>query len=118
VKVKITTRWEVRTYDVWGNAEDGYDVNDVYGKGEIELDAEIISEIVREIDGIPTTVYGYGLSDDDIREALDINEGVEIEVDGDDLHYYVRIAEDGYPAGELFCVSHESLSPIREKIEE
>lgn len=26
----IETTWEVWTYDVWGNAEDGYDVNDRY----------------------------------------------------------------------------------------
>lgn len=26
----IKTTWELRTYDVWGNAKDGYEVNDSF----------------------------------------------------------------------------------------
>ena len=33
----VLTTWALRTYDVWGNARDGWDVNDVYDGGEIEL---------------------------------------------------------------------------------
>jgi len=33
----IKTVWAIRTYDVWGNAKDGYEVNDVYSAGTVEL---------------------------------------------------------------------------------
>ena len=29
----VQTVWELRTYDVWGNAKDGYDVNDCFRAG-------------------------------------------------------------------------------------
>lgn len=106
----ITTRWEKRTYDVWGNAEDGFEVNDSYSHGEIEI--EIEPTVNNE--GTPHEFTSAHPTDDQLREIFDILEGVEIDVTGDDLNIYVNIAEDGYPAGELFCVSHESLSPIKD----
>jgi hypothetical protein len=33
----LPTTWELRTYDVWGNARDGYEVNDVRSAGTVEL---------------------------------------------------------------------------------
>lgn len=45
----ILTRWSLRTYDVWGNAKDGYEVNDTYSAGEVEL-------------RIPQTRYNIGVS--------------------------------------------------------
>lgn len=36
-----TLTLEIRGLDVWGNAEDGYEVNDVYGvQATIEIDSE------------------------------------------------------------------------------
>jgi hypothetical protein len=33
----LPTTWELRTYDVWSNAEDGWEVNDSYSAGTVEL---------------------------------------------------------------------------------
>lgn len=33
----IATTWELRTYDVWGNASDGWQVNDTFSAGTVEL---------------------------------------------------------------------------------
>lgn len=33
----IKTVWSLRTYDVWGNAKDGFEVNDTYSAGTVEL---------------------------------------------------------------------------------
>jgi len=45
----VKTVWSLRTYDVWGNARDGYDVNNVYGAGSVEL-------------RIPQTRYNVGVT--------------------------------------------------------
>lgn len=45
----VPTTWELRTYDVWGNARDGYEVNDTYSAGTVEL-------------RIPQTRYNVGVS--------------------------------------------------------
>lgn len=44
----LKTTWELRTYDVWGNARDGYQVNDSFDAGEVEL-------------RIPKTRYNIGV---------------------------------------------------------
>lgn len=33
----LPTTWELRTYDTWGNPDDGYEVNDTYSSGTVEL---------------------------------------------------------------------------------
>ena len=38
----------------------------------------------------------------------------KISTDVDDTHIDVTRESGGYPIGELFCFSHESLSPVRE----
>ena len=37
----------------------------------------------------------------------------KIETEGDDVNISVNRARDSYPCGEMFCTSHDSLSPIR-----
>lgn len=105
----ILTVWEAWDYDVWGNAEEGYDVNNRFRIGEFEENAAI-------------RVYNAGtehefrsaeLSDDQIRDMLGIRAEVPIETDGDDMVIYVTAEENGYPLGELHCLSHVSLSPPR-----
>lgn len=103
----IETVWEMRTYDVWGNAREGYEVNDSYSRGEITIRAK-------------TTVYNAGTDREFIGAQLsDYQLGnvfgtrAALSVGGDDVHYYVNRESDSYPIGELFCVSHRSLSPIR-----
>lgn len=103
----IATTWELRTYDVWGNARDGYEVNDSYSHGTVEL-------------AIPTETHNVGTpheftsaypTDKQIRQCFGVR--CRLELRGDDLHIDVNRERDGYPIGEMHCTSHESLSPIR-----
>lgn len=103
----VKTVWEIATYDVWGNAEDGYDVNDVYRQGETEIDCKI--ELNNP--GTPFEFKSASPSDSQIREVFGIK--CSIETDGDDMVIYVNRSRDSYPIGELRCISHKSLSPIQ-----
>ncbi len=108
------TTWEVWTYDVWGNARDGYDVNDrSCHTRALELDLPIETNNI----GTPQEFTSASPSDSQIRKAFGLARNLRLETDGDDLAIYVRRARDGYPIGELLCVSHESLGPIRRKPE-
>lgn len=107
-KPTIATVWEVWTYDVWGNARDGYEVNDRYCHSReypIRLTVEVNNP------GTPQAFESAYPSDRQIRQAFGIR--CRCETDGDDLTIYVNRERDGYPIGELLCQSHESLSPIR-----
>lgn len=106
----IDTQWEVITYDVWGNARDGYDVNNTFKVDVVDLRLKIETNN-------PGTDYEFISaypSDYQIRQALDCPR-IQIETDGDDMTIYVNRERDSYPLGELRCISHESLSPITEK---
>ena len=105
----IDTAWIVANYDVWGNAKDGYQVNNVYRHGTVDL-------------RIPVYIYNQGTerefkeafpTDKQIREALNVKPRVRLDLDGDDLNIYANHESTHYPLGELRCISHESLSPIR-----
>lgn len=105
----IETIWEVWTYDVWGNAKDGYEVNDRWCHARaypITLAVEPNNH-----PGTPAFFESAYPSDQQIRAAFGIR--CRVELDGDDLTIYVTRARDGYPVGELICRSHASLSPIR-----
>lgn len=105
----IETIWEVWTYDVWGNARDGYDVNDRYCHDRaypLTLEVETFNP------GTPHAFNGATPSDKQLREVFGVN--CRITTDGDDLTIYVSRDRDSYPIGELICTSHASLSPIRE----
>lgn len=104
------TIWEVWTYDVWGNEEDGFTVND---RRCVSRAYEIDAPIERNNPGMPGEFLSAYPTDDQLRDALGIADGAEIECDGDDLYIAVRTSEDDYPHGEMICVSHASLSPIR-----
>ena len=110
MKTTIKTTWEIATYDVWGNAQDGYDVNYVYRGGEIEFTLETQTANA----GMPGEFQHASPKDKQIREAFGIGK-TRIETDGDDLTIYVNRSRDGYPIGALRCIPHASLSPIREK---
>lgn len=81
----MRTTWEVWTYDVWGNAEEGYNVNDRYCQCR---EAEIESD-----DGFPT--------DAQIRDTFGLEPDTAIDTDGDDKVIYVNLADDGCPVGEM-----------------
>lgn len=106
----INTTWEIAHYDVWGNARDGYDVNDVYRAGEVHIRLRVETYNA----GTPQEFLSASPTDSQIRRALSLRR-FKIETDGDDLVIYVNRARDGYPCGELRCVSHASLWPIRER---
>ncbi len=104
----IDTVWEVWTYDVWGNARDGYDVNDrccICRKYEMRLLVE-----VNNADTVSEFKSAYP-TEKQIREALGLRR-IQLDLDGGDTTIYVNASKDGYPCGELHCTSHASLSPI------
>ncbi len=105
----LPTTWAVQTYDVWGNVKDGYEVNNVYNAGEIELR---IPQTRYNI-GMPSEFIGAYPSDRQIKRAFGVT--CRIECDGDDLRIEVSRERDDYPIGSLECVSHESLSPVRRR---
>ena len=106
----VETAWELRTYDVWGNAKDGYVVNDTRRVGEVTIRCTV----ERNNADTPQEFLSAYPSDSQIRRALNLRR-VRLELDGDDSTIYVNRAKDGYPLGEMHCTSHESVSPIREK---
>jgi len=103
----IPTTWRISTYDVWGNAKDGWDINNVYQGEKVELHARRTRYNV----GTPHEFAAASLSDRQIKRVFGVT--CRIATDGDDLHYEVERERDGYPIGRLECVSHESLSPVR-----
>jgi hypothetical protein len=110
----IRTEWRYATYDVWGNAKDGYDVNDVYRRREpIVLMLEVKTYNI----GTPSEFDSATPTDRQVRRVFGLGR-IQIDTGGDDMTIYVNRRRDGYPIGELTCVSHASLSPIRENIAE
>ena len=105
----IKTYWEVWSYDVWGNAEEGYQVNDRYCQDrcyEIEL------PVLTANAGTEYAFEYAELSPAMVNEALGLHK--RLELDGDDIMVTANGESSGKPYGELHCVSHDSLSPIRE----
>lgn len=105
----ITTKWELATYDVWGNSRDGFEVNDVYSKGKVEISCAVERLNV----GTPQEFESASPSNRQIRQAFGLGK-VRLELGGDDMQITINRARDGYPIGEMTCVSHSSLSPIKD----
>ena len=108
------TAWEVRTYDVWGNAEDGWNVNDSFVVDSfLLLELPVASAKLRTPWDQDFTHYRHcEISTMQICDALNCH-GVIVDIDGDDTHITVSRRKDAYPIGELYCISHKSLNPIR-----
>lgn len=107
-KETVSTVWELWTYDVWGNARDGYDVNDrsCFNRAyELELTVETHNA------GTAHEFKSATPSDKQIREAFGIR--CRFETYGDDRCIYVTRERDGYPIGEMLLQSPEGLSPIK-----
>lgn len=80
----MITTWSVHFLDVWGNAEEGYDVNDVYpsqGLLEVGENEELIACLVKQ----DYIVAGF----DESKMDIDYHEN------------YIYIAYDGKPEMEL-----------------
>lgn len=98
-------KYEVWTYDVWGDAKYGYEVNDNYHQGDIVLHCPIKWANTKGITDSPTNEPSEfpicdGPSDDQLREIFSLREDTSIDVDGDEQSIYVNL-DDGYPVGEL-----------------
>jgi hypothetical protein len=107
---RIKTTWAVSTYDVRGNHKDDYEVNDVYGRGTIELSIPVTANNA----GTPQEFKSAYPTTRQIRAAFGLTGSrCGIELDGDDIAIQVDRSSDGYPIGEMRCESHTSLSPIR-----
>lgn len=103
----VKTVWELWSYDVWGNRQDGYDVND-----RLCFNREYVINVKIKTNnpGSPREFQSAYPSDYQIKKAFGVS--CKIETRGDDLNIYIDRASDGYPLGEMICISHESLSPI------
>lgn len=109
----IDTLWEIWTYDVWGNRQDGYDVNDRFC-----LNSSYPLRLKVKTANFATPQefqYAYP-SDFQLKQLFGVS--CKIDTDGNDINIYVNRESDNYPIGELNCISHESLSPIRIKNED
>jgi len=93
----VTRRFRVWTYDVWGNAKDGYEVNDRYSHGyvEIECAAEIFNPCT------PHEFTTYNPTDEQLCDALGVTNFARFEWEGDGDVFYCQRSKDGRPMGEL-----------------
>lgn len=103
----ISTVWEVITYDVWGNKRDGFEVNQVFNSGMVEIPVKL--EVYNP--GKEWEFYSGGPTDTQIRKALGITPRVRIydPYSNEGIVYANHVSTD-YPLGELRLVSHDSLS--------
>ena len=106
-----STVWEVWIYEVWGNETDGYDVNN---RSCVEREYPLRLAVTVNNAGKTGEFISAYPSDRQLRKLFGIVG--RIETTGDDLHISVECGNDGYPVGELTCISHDSLSPIRRKV--
>lgn len=105
---------EWNTFDVWGNAEDGYDVNESYAQEQIEIPAVVTISNMPRLPGafdryrqFPKNSNSFSckmsisfhIEDKVLQTALGIT--CPIEVDGDDEHYTIDRAKDGKPIADL-----------------
>ena len=108
--VTVETTWECWTYDVWGNAKDGYDVND---RSCFERNLKLTLDVETCNAGTEHEFQCAAPSDAQIKESFGLR--CKFTTDGDDRYISIERERDGYPIGEMYCTSHESLSPIRAK---
>jgi len=106
----ILTKWELWSYDIWGNKQDGFWVND---RSCFDREYPIRLKVVVNNPGTEREFLSATPSDYQIQRAFGVRCKIQESV-GDDTHICPERASDGYMLGEMFCVSHESLSPIRE----
>ena len=95
----LRTMWEVIIYDVrWTMG--GWQVNDNYSQGVVTLWVPVVRYSV----GTEQEFKSAGPNDRQIKKVF----GVRCRIDsfGDDLHFYVEQMTNGYPLGEMRCVSH------------
>lgn len=82
-------KWRVYSYDVWGNAKDGYEVNNVFRTNEI---IPIPNVVLKSDKALITYLKNIGYFKKGVKRNL-------IEFDGDDRTIYVSYK--GRPEFEL-----------------
>lgn len=83
-------KWEIISLDVWGNKDDGWDVNQAFHTRKmIELPEEFADKDVRD------ALVGAGY----LKKTCQTR---HLEIDGDDQVIYVNQAKDDYPLYQLF----------------
>ncbi len=104
----IKTVWELWSYDVLGNARDGFEVND---RSCFDRQHELELTIETHNVGTDYEFQSAHPTDKQIRAAFGCK--CRIETDGDDCVVYVTRQRDDYPIGEMILVSPTQLSPIK-----
>ena len=114
---------EIWTYDVWGNEEDGYDVNDKSCRDrQYEIPCVLFISNVPRFPGaadqfrkFPTAgsffcklVVSFDLD----AKSLKMVFGVEDNGEGDDMHLYFD-GDDGKPLGEIIIMGYRAIDSLR-----
>ena len=81
--------WRVWSYDVWGNAREGFEVNDRFEIDKVYIDDSII-ENKKKLATLIRKVFGL--------------KKIQLSFDGDDRTIYIEASRDGYPIGEMELV--------------
>lgn len=81
-------KWQVWSLDVWGNDEDGFNVNDRYDWGFLQLPEDVSDEVVIR------TIKDFGFFTKDAVVG-------DFEIDGDDSIIYITDVDTGCPLCEL-----------------
>ena len=104
--MKLITTWQLVTYDVWGNARDGWEVNQAFQSGEYELEAslELHNNGRYGSEFIAATV-----SDHELRKKLGLRRFIDSGM-GDDVTLYIEDSRNSKPLCELRCTSHKFLT--------
>jgi hypothetical protein len=104
----IEADWEVWTYDVWGNADDGWEVNNRFCD---ERHHKLTLRVETCNAGTDREFKSASPTDEQIRDLFGPH--AEDSGDGDDRAVYVVDSRNDEPLGEMLLVSHGGLSPIK-----
>jgi hypothetical protein len=109
----ISTVWQIVNYDVWGNSKDGYEVNQIFYSGNVEMPVKL--EVYNP--GIEGEFYDGSPNDTQIRKALGITPRVRIyDPYCNERVIYANHVSTDYPLGELRLVSHDTLAFSAHKV--
>lgn len=98
--------WDLWGYDVWGNADDGYDVND---RSCLNREIEVIVQEIIYNQGTIQESSNFDPTNEQFHEMISMYFSIklsDLEFDGDDMVCYINL-QDGYPLCELHKISPE-----------
>jgi hypothetical protein len=94
MKTKIRT-YQIRTYDVWGNVNDGFEVNDIFSHGTVSI---VCKQKIYNA-GTPNQFEDFEPTDRQLSIAAGF--GVSVSWDGQDGTFIADKSSNGMPVGEL-----------------